>query len=55
LYCYREQIPVAIAVIDAAADYLAATKRSILVTLFWFVLMLGVLGIMFLGLSGIAQ
>lgn len=36
LYCYRDKLKVAIAVIDAAADYYAATKRMILVSIFYF-------------------
>jgi len=38
LYCYKDKLKVAIAVIDAAADYYAATKRMILVSIFYFVL-----------------
>lgn len=34
LYCYKDKLKVAIAVIDAAADYYAATKRMILVSVF---------------------
>lgn len=36
LYCYRDKLKVAIAVIDAAADYYAATKRMIFVSIFYF-------------------
>lgn len=36
LYCYRDKLKVAIAVIDAAADYYAATKRMIIVSVFYF-------------------
>lgn len=46
LYCYREQFKVAIAVIDAAADYYAATKRLIFVSLFFFVLHILFIGLM---------
>lgn len=46
LYCYREQFKIAIAVIDAAADYYAATKRLILVSLFFFVLHMLFIGLM---------
>jgi|APSaa5957512535_1039671.scaffolds.fasta_scaffold45781_2 hypothetical protein len=38
LYCYRDKLKVAIAVIDAAADYYAATKRMIFVSIFYFAL-----------------
>ena len=46
LYCYRDKLKVAIAVIDAAADYYAATKRLIFVSLFYFVLHIVVIGLM---------
>lgn len=38
LYCYKDKLPIAIAVIDAAADYYAATKRLVFVSLFFFAL-----------------
>jgi hypothetical protein len=46
LYCYWDKLEVAIAVIDAAADYYAATKRLIFVSLFYFMLHIIVFGIM---------
>lgn len=36
LCCYKDKLKVAIAVIDAAADYYAATKRLFFVSLFYF-------------------
>jgi len=47
LYCYWEKFKVAIAIIDAAADYYAATKRLIFVSLFYFVLHLVAIGLMY--------
>lgn len=46
LYCYRDKLKVAIAVIDAAADYYAATKRLIFVSLLYFILHIVVIGLM---------
>lgn len=46
LFCYREKVKVAIAIIDAAADYYAATKRLIFVSLFYFMLHILVFGLM---------
>ena len=46
LFCYRNKLAVAIAVIDAAADYYAATKRLIFVSLFFFVLHIIIFGLM---------
>ena len=46
LYCYKDKLAVAIAVIDAAADYYAATKRLIFVSLFFFLLHIIVFGLM---------
>jgi len=46
LFCYKDKLPVAIAVIDAAADYYAATKRLVFVSLFFFALHILMLGLM---------
>jgi hypothetical protein len=46
LFCYRDKVKVAIAVIDAAADYYAATKRLIFVSIFYFMLHILVFGLM---------
>lgn len=46
LYCYKDKLKVAIAVIDAAADYYAATKRLIFVSLFYFMLHILCIGLM---------
>lgn len=46
LYCYREKVKIAIAVIDAAADYYAATKRLIFVSIFYFILHIVIFGLM---------
>lgn len=46
LYCYKDKLPVAIAVIDAAADYYAATKRLVFVSLFFFALHIVMIGLM---------
>jgi hypothetical protein len=46
LCCYKDKIKVAIAIIDAAADYYAATKRLIFVSLFYFMLHILVFGLM---------
>lgn len=47
LYCYRDRLKVAVAVIDAAADYYAATKRLILISLLYFCLHIVFFGFMF--------
>lgn len=36
LYCYRESLKAAIAIIDATADFLIDTKRLILVSIAYF-------------------
>lgn len=46
LFCYRDKLKVAIAVIDAAADYYAATKRLIFVSLMYFILHILVFALM---------
>ena len=46
LFCYRDKLQVAIAVIDAAADYYAATKRLIFVSLMYFILHILVFSLM---------
>lgn len=46
LYCYRDKLKVAIAVIDAAADYYAATKRLFFVSLLYFLLHIVAIGLM---------
>lgn len=40
LCCFRSKLQVAIAVIDATADYMAGTKRIALVTVYYFILAL---------------
>jgi hypothetical protein len=51
LYCYYTQFKIAIAVIDAAADFFADTKRIIFVSLMSFVAQLIFLAIWFAGLG----
>lgn len=46
LFCYRDRLKIAIAVIDAAADYYAATKRLIFVSIFYFILHIVMFGLM---------
>jgi len=46
LFCARDKLKVAIAVIDAAADYYAATKRLIFVSLLYFIGHILVFGLM---------
>ena len=46
LYCYKDKLAVAIAVIDAAADYYAATKRLVFVSMFFFALHIVMIGLM---------
>lgn len=53
LYCFRQQLKIAIAIIDAAADFLAATKRLILVSFVWFLFMVVVVAIVMVGLMGV--
>lgn len=44
--CYKDKIKVAIAIIDAAADYYAATKRLFFVSIFYFMLHIVLFGLM---------
>jgi len=41
LWCYRNELDIAIAVVDAAADFLIDTKRVILVSIGYFVISFG--------------
>lgn len=38
LYCYWSQLEIAIAIVDCAADFFNATKRLIILSVFYFVI-----------------
>lgn len=50
LWCYRSSFAVAIAVVDASADFLASTKRLILVSVVYFIMALIVVSIWVTGM-----
>lgn len=53
LWCYWSKVQIAIAVIDATADFMVATKRIALVTIYSFVLTIIVFVVWALGLVGV--
>jgi len=43
VWCYRDSLEVAIAILDAAADFFMATKRIVLVSVFYYAMSMGVI------------
>jgi hypothetical protein len=55
LWCYWTQVKVAIAVIDATADFMASTKRMFFVSIYSFIILLGTCITWFVGAACVAS